>query len=665
MAQATEMDYQLDLLDRRHKKFTLWIPGTIPNLRPPRLVLGIFADSFTELVRREMTQAPGIAALWELDPKEISNPALVDDQVYHYWFEVQDTSPEADASIASLLLVTDPLTFTVDYRVQQTRQQPASVVKFRDGKLWPCAADGTEPVRSKTPDAASLDNLPGNNHLVIYELPTSWVKAVTVNGVIIDAGTFADVTALFEVTTPGSNFAHLTSVHDRAILSELGINALELLPAADAKPRGEWGYATANYFAPDADLGTATDLVTLADALQDHSVRFIADVVMAFGHDPYRYIDYKQFHIRPRDEPQNSDSWQSGNNHDFRDGWGGESWRYIQTSRDPYDPTTGSTAKVSPAREFHKGHLTRWMKDFGLGGLRLDSVNNTGSWDFIEEYKNRAWNLYHSRPGCATSNKFLVIGEELSMPGGMLTSHRLDALWNEPWQERIRAVLLGEGARGDDFEWTVRKMVDCRLDSVGFVDGAQAVNYITSHDVEGYRKERLCNFLWNNGVADAERRAKLGFACLLTCVGIPMIFAGEEFLDIHDRPIAQKQVDPVNYARLSDDWRSRVFRYVANLIEFRKGCPALGVNDTEFIHVDSSRNARIVAWKRGGNGGISPVVVVANFSDENTPGSEYYVQNWPERGKDGWREVTQARDVPRSWVGREPLMAWEAKVYTY
>jgi pullulanase len=41
------------------------------------------------------------------------------------------------------------------------------------------------------------------------------------------------------------------------------------------------------------------------------------------------------------------------------------------------------------------------------------------------------------------------------------------------------------------------------------------------------------------------------------------------------------------------------------------------------------------------------------------------LENWPERHRSDWREVTQNRNVPREWVGREPLMHWEAKVYTY
>jgi hypothetical protein len=64
------------------------------------------------------------------------------------------------------------------------------------------------------------------------------------------------------------------------------------------------------------------------------------------------------------------------------------------------------------------------------------------------------------------------------------------------------------------------------------------------------------------------------------------------------------------------------------------------------------------------------VVVLANFSDYGTPDafnprSEYRVSNWPATppGKH-WREITQQRDIPPEWVGREPIFPWEAKVYT-
>ena len=85
------------------------------------------------------------------------------------------------------------------------------------------------------------------------------------------------------------------------------------------------------------------------------------------------------------------------------------------------------------------------------------------------------------------------------------------------------------------------------------------------------------NFLVNNGIWDTEKRIKLAFCCLLTAVGILQILAGDEFADQHDRLDANgnvtesggKEVDPVNYCRLDEDWRHRIFEYVAVLVKLR------------------------------------------------------------------------------------------------
>ncbi|KAF7173341.1 hypothetical protein CNMCM5623_005593 [Aspergillus felis] len=648
-----------DLLERRKEKFILWIPDT-PALNPPSLVLGIFDGGPPATIHEIWNGQLSVSDqpdLWELDLSDIQ-PPLKNDTVYHYWFEIYTSSEHLGA-----FQVTDPIAYTVDYRATKTRDehvQPASVIKFRDGKLWPCDIDGNEPSHVAPP---AQDAIPDNNHLVIYELPTSWANNKPAGDVQVDVGTFTDVLALFDLTTAGDRFRDTPSVANEAIVADLGVNALELLPVADSKRTGEWGYATAHYYAPDSDLGTSSELAKLVNSIHMKGIRFFTDVVMAFGHDPYIYIAFKQFHLQPEDEIDNRDSYQSHSS-ELREGWGGRLWRYIQDTN-TYDPKSGRPGNVHPSWAFHLGHLHRWMSDFGIGGFRLDSVNNIANFDFIRSYTEEAWSLYRSRYRTPSPSKFLVIGEELSVPVDMVTSGTIDALWNEPFQGRLRAAILGESTDGDDFEWTVRKMINCTLDqSHPFTDGAQAINYITSHDTEGFRKERLFNFLSANHVNDIERRSKLAFTCLLTAVGIPMIFAGEEFCDQMDRSVRQKQVDPVNYERKAEDWRARVFNYVATLVRLRKESSALGVNETEFIHVDENCEGKIIAWKRGAQG-QAPVVVVANFTDQDTPGNEYFVENWPERERQGWREVTQGRDVPRDWVGREPLLHWEAKVYTY
>jgi pullulanase len=128
-------------------------------------------------------------------------------------------------------------------------------------------------------------------------------------------------------------------------------------------------------------------------------------------------------------------------------------------------------------------------------------------------------------------------------------------------------------------------------------------------------------------------------------------------------------VDPVNFSRLTDDWRRRIKDYVARLIRFRTVSDALAVNDTEFIHTDFNDGKRVLAWRRGLPGSDSIVVIVANFSDFGTPdpfnpSAEYRVQNWPAIAPGRkWREITQERDVPPASAGREPIFAWEAKIY--
>jgi hypothetical protein len=57
-------------------------------------------------------------------------------------------------------------------------------------------------------------------------------------------------------------------------------------------------------------------------------------------------------------------------------------------------------------------------------------------------------------------------------------------------------------------------------------------------------------------VQDTERRIKLAFVCLMTAVGIPMIFAGEGSpTSMTSGGPSAKQIDPVNFDRLQDPWR--------------------------------------------------------------------------------------------------------------
>src|SRR5262245_27039083 len=684
------------LLERKQTHFVLWRPG--PANPPPRLIIGLFkAGRPPTLDQRQdipLTMSADSDEVWEV---AASACGLRDGQVYHYWFEITDTAPFRLSH--PTLRCTDPTAFAVDWRLRangEDDEAAAAVVRFQNGKLVPTDPEIVPLLFDADHRDAPMASLPANDRLVSYEVPTAWTKiGDLVNQQNVGVGTFRDVQALIEHGTRGGHFTHVSRLRDHRHLIDLGGNALELLPPADTfVDRRSWGYATSNYFAPDFDLGRPLDQTLSADqneaqastALSDllalvrschrHEIRFFYDAVMAFSnHDPYRIADFLDFHVfftTERSDPEQDD----------RDGFGGDLWKYAFSQR-AFDPMTGETFDLFRARRHMLTHLLHWMTHYHVDGLRLDSVNNYNNWDFVGDIRSEtraAWNARWRAEGNATSGadeRFLVVAEELSVPKGLLA--RVDGLWNEDFKRILRKVILGRNADGEpSFEWSVRKLVDCR--NLGFAGLSHAVNYVGSHDVGGPGNERLYNYLDFNGVVFKEKPIKLAFVCLLTAVGIPMILAGDEFADEHDidifhgdkngrTPDDNKQLDPVNYERLDrDPWRQEVFQYVSRLVKFRTRSDALATKDTAFIHVDFNDGKRVLVWKRGGDG-AAPVVVVANFSDWGTAdplnsSAEYVVPNWPATppGKQ-WREVTLDRIVSPAKVGREPLFPWEAKVY--
>lgn len=678
-----------DLLRRKQTAFVLWRPGHVGV--PPSLVIGQYRGGPPPPVLEGerilvMTPLPDMPDLYQISAADC---ALEEGCVYHYWFEVGDTNVYGPAETP--IRITDPTASSVDWRVTHplpapydrdpgrptANGMPAAVVRFENNQLWPSDAhpDG---LATFAHDAdVSMAALPTNNRLVIYELPTAWTKCGdVVDGANVGVGTFRDVRALIEKEQGGANFASLPEVSAEQHLVDLGVNALELLPPADSfLDRRSWGYGTSNYFAPDFDLGrpldadasTAVgDLLALIRACHRRGIRFFYDAVMAFAkQEAYRFANFAEFYVH----------WGAGDpEQGARDGFGGDLWRYgvAQTS---YDPVSGTRGLHYLARRHMIAHLLHWIGFFHVDGLRLDSVNNYNSWDFAGEVTEAARAAWRERwadeegRGPGAEARFLVVAEELSVPKGLLG--KVDALWNEEWKWIARQVLLGRSYSGEpSFEWSVRKLIDCRL--LGFARGDQAVNYLGSHDVGGGGNERLYNYLGHHGVVWKERQLKLGFACLLTAVGIPMILAGDEFAQSHQSSQvndANKEIDPIRFELKAEPWRRDLFLFVSRLVKLRTKADALAVDDTAFLHVDFDGGKRVLVWRRGRPGVDAPVVVVANFSSWGTaeptsPGARYHVPGWPALPPGHrWREVTTDRDVPTGWAGEEPLYPWEAKVY--
>ena len=248
------MSSNADILDRRTTRFVLWSPAT--QSQPPVLVVGQLQPGNPPTLQNPgrflLAAAAGTTGLWEAAATAFG---LQDGQIYHYWFEVDDSrsSSQPPARIA----VTDPFALSIDWRIYAPgatdNTQPAAVTKFVGGRLIDCDASGD--IAQLDPDV-SMDQLPPNNQLVIYELPTAWAMSRALNEPERAVATFLDAAALVDEKLGGANFSELSILAaGKSYLSDLGVNAVELLPPADSFFKRDWGYDTAHYLAPDYELG--------------------------------------------------------------------------------------------------------------------------------------------------------------------------------------------------------------------------------------------------------------------------------------------------------------------------------------------------------------------------------------------------------------------------
>src|SRR6185436_3420304 len=86
---------KINLLTRRGTKFILWRPKNTTT--PPKLVIGQFqAGNPPTLVNEQifsLTAAAGFPDLWEISASACH---LTDGEIYHYWFEIDDSDEAKD-----------------------------------------------------------------------------------------------------------------------------------------------------------------------------------------------------------------------------------------------------------------------------------------------------------------------------------------------------------------------------------------------------------------------------------------------------------------------------------------------------------------------------------------------------------------------------------------
>ncbi len=493
--------------------------------------------------------------------------------------------------------------------------------------------------------------LAGNHEIVIYELPMRWVDPGE-DGLARQVGLGTFDKATFEFLQ--HHIAHLK------------INAIELLPVQDSPDTLNWGYGTRFFLAPDYDMGEPFDLKLFVKECHRRGIRVILDVVMNHSKKcPLEQLAKDWYYIDPATEELFEDKSR-------RDSWGGAVFRYR-------DPRHGSYL----AREFHYQVAEFLVRDYHIDGFRIDEFKGINNWDFIREFRYRALKMHNQL--FSGSRPFMVIAEDswrranatygdyFNDTGNLrttdaiwdfdfkdelrrLVSNTLWTEWDKPGRhERVQAMLQGDRL-WDGGNWRAH----------GFSDLAQRVTYCTSHDVEAYHDRRLYSFFLDAVQAqwdEARQQLQLdpasvpefevlaremlvsSFALMLTCRGVPMFLAGEEFGDLHDVDPGdwrKKQSDPVDWYRRLEPGHARILARVRELINLRTSpdSTALKRNELEFFGMhgialgfqsdfNDNWGGRVFAYCRTGGqqlGSSGQIVVVANLGWQDYP--QFKLQ-WP------------------------------------
>ena len=422
----------------------------------------------------------------------------------------------------------------------------------------------------------------------------------------------------------GEDDPHLRGKYKHVIekldyLCELGINAIELMPVKEYPGDYSWGYNPRYFFATESSYGTTAALKQLIDECHGRGIRVLLDGI--YNHSeaasPLTQIDHDYwYHHEPRD-PENN--------------WGPEfNYEFYDENLDTY-----------PARKFIGDTVRFWVQEYHIDGIRYDAARQMANYDFMGWIVQEAKRMASMKP-------FYNIAEHIPETTDIVGPEGpMDACWHESF---YHCVL--EHITGDSFDLErLKDVLDAKRQ--GYLGATDVVNYLTNHDQEHLMVELAEREIFE---AEAFKRVKLGAVLLMTAIGVPLIWMGEEFGEYKQKTPEQSKLE---WPLLQNELNQSLFEYYKGLIALRKHNHALYTENINFFHEDPDN--KVLAYIRWNDQG-DRVVVVANFSDQFL--AQYQISNFPEAGT--WHEWTLNYNVEAGNEGvKLDLGEYEAKVLVW
>ncbi|CAF0719246.1 unnamed protein product [Adineta steineri] len=446
-------------------------------------------------------------------------------------------------------------------------------------------------------------NLPENRDLIIYEI---FIADFTEEGTIRSAISKLDYLA-----------------------NDLGINCIELMPVQAFLLGHDWGYTIRHFFAVELSYGSSEDLKNFIDQCHSRGIRVMMDVVFNHAHTdcPLNKIDstywfYEGFHHPEHPE----ENWGPEFNYDFEDEQHG---------------------KIKPALKFIGDVIRFWIEEYHIDGMRFDAAKQIDNYKALEHFDSIGHSL---RSPFYTVAEYIPATSDIVKPKGPL-----DGVW------RNIVPLLQDQLQFPDNTAFLKRFLQTSepIKDEPYIYTTSVVNQWACHD-----NERLLYHIHQIDYFDEEafKRLKIAASWLLTIVGIPLIWMGDEWGE--DKIIGNenrtKKINKLDWsARLKPDQYSLLDCY-HRLISLRKSSSAIQSKNINFFHQNFEKH--IVAYYRWSDETNEVVVAVFNFSMKDQ--QNYFITNWPKNGQ--WQEVIGQTDIQINKNELEiDLKSYESKIFVF
>jgi 1,4-alpha-glucan branching enzyme len=436
-----------------------------------------------------------------------------------------------------------------------------------------------------------------------------------------------------------SNYSTLKDTLD--YLSNLGINAIELMPINEFEGNDSWGYNPSFYFAPDKFYGTKNSLKAIIDECHSRGIAVIMDMVLnhSFGQSPMVQLYFDA----ASGKPAANSPW------------------FNQVATHPYSVGYDFNHESEATKYFVKNVLKFWMQEYKIDGYRFDlakgfTQKNSGTdaagvaaWSAYDASRVAIWKNYNDYIKTVDPNNFYVILEnfaadqeekELAAQGMMM--------WNN-LNNNFTEGSMGYTA-GSDLSRSV-------YTTHGFADPNGLVTYMESHDEERmmFKNLKYGNSAGSYNVKDlatALKRQELAAAFLFTVPGPKMIWEfGELGYDISIDQNGRTGDKPVlwNYDAMPN--RQNLYKMFAIFIKLKIENE---VFNTSNIQYSLNGAVKTIILKSADNN----VVVIGNFDVINQVANI----DFPQNGQ--WIDFISGGTINVSGTVTKTLLPGEYHIYS-